>query len=134
MRHLWPPTLFSSLTAHRTSLKVTTLVFTIAFPSTPNQPAHTIYPANLRLLIAATGDQSKIPAFTTIFNEVSRPYLCPYHCEQTLGVPPSPLDGRMFEFDGYLHKNQGFNIEIPDTIFNLVPDQILVPTVATILT
>ena len=40
----------------------------------------------------------------------------------------------MFAFDGYHHQTQGFNIGITDALFNLFPNQILVPTVATILT
>ena len=68
-----------------------------------------------------------------IVNEVARPYLFPQHFEQTLGSPTYPLYGRMFDFDVDHHQNQGFNIEITNSFFNLVPYQILVPTIATIL-
>ena len=51
-----------------------------------------------------------------------------------MNAPPYPLHGCMFAFDGYHHQTQGFNIGITDALFNLFPNQILVPTVATILT
>ena len=69
-----------------------------------------------------------------IVNGVARPNFPPQSFGQTLDAPTSPLYGHIFAFYGYIHQNQGFNIKIPDALFNLVPNQILVPTLFTILT
>ena len=51
-----------------------------------------------------------------------------------MNAPPYPLHGCMFAFDRDFHQKQGSNIKITDALFNLVPNQIIVPTEAIILT
>ena len=107
------------------------------YPAThthPNHISHIICPAKLRSFVSSTVSQRKILVHIIIVNGIERIYLFPQRFEQTLGATPSPLDGPMFVFGGYLHQNHGFNINIYDALFNLVSNQILFPTVVTIFT
>ena len=58
--------------------------------------------------------------------------LCPQRLDRALGAPPSNLYGNISAFEGDLFQNQGLNVEIPNKFFNLIPNQVLAPTAATL--
>ena len=61
----------------------------------------------------------------------ARAYLLPLRMTSTLKMQyPAHIDGRMFALDGDLHRNCPLVVELPDALFNLIGNQVLVPTVA----
>ena len=93
--------------------------------------AAAITPAQVRTSIAAATNNQEALLLCILHNGKTRNYLCPQRFENTVGLQlPPNLVNRIFAFDGDLHRSQGFNVELPNQLFELIGNTVLVPTVA----
>jgi hypothetical protein len=93
--------------------------------------AAAITPAQVRTSIAAATNNQEALLLCILHNGKTRNYLCPQRFENTVGLQlPPTLVNRIFAFDGDLHRSQGFNVELPNQLFELIGNTVLVPTVA----
>ena len=105
-----------------------------SFAIDPVNVQASVSPQGLRDLVVAAGTQRNLVALLYINEGVSQVLLCPQHLDGALGAHPSNLFGNIYAFEGDLFHNQGFNVELPNEFFNLIPNQVLAPTAAFIQT
>ena len=107
-----------------------------SFAINPDNAQASVSPQALRDLVAAAGNQRNIVALTYIHEGIAKVLLvCPQQqLDQALGAPSCILYGKHFAFEGDLFINQGLNLELPNDLFSLVGNQLLVPTAQVIQT
>ena len=100
-----------------------------------NVTANNIAPVVIRDLIAQAGSNFQPLALGFLHNGTMRVYICPQRMDPGLGeqLPPH-VSGSMYAFDGDLNYNNGFHVVIQETLFHQTNNNVLVPTVAEILT
>eukprot|EP00536_Pseudo-nitzschia_multiseries_P009263 jgi/Psemu1/22724/gm1.22724_g len=81
-------------------------------------------PAQIRETVAAAGAQ-RLPLALGVMQP---------RINQALGAPPSQIDGNTYAFNGNLYKNSGLTIQLVDTLFNMAPNQIFIPSIGFITT
>ena len=96
-----------------------------------NQGAQNATPAQVRDSLTNSTNNLEPIAIVLLQEGAARTYLLPLRMTSTLGRQyPAHIDGRMFALDGDLHRNCPLVVELPDMLFNLIGNQVLVPTVA----
>lgn len=93
-------------------------------------PAYT--PDNIRTLVIGARAQRVPTAFLLYHDARLHIYLQVDKFHTRLGLPETPWDDRMFAQKGDLHRNQAVLVEWKADYFHQLPQQILVPTAATI--
>ena len=88
---------------------------------------------NLRgRLTALSGRGKYVYAAAIISDGKAYPYVLPEKWVPSLTNPDPRLDNKIFAYAGELIANQAHTVEIPAEVFNLLNNQVLVPTVPTI--
>ena len=94
-----------------------------------NNPAR-VQPAVVRAMVAAATNNQEALLFCILHGGKTRSYLCPQKMENTVGTQfPTHLVNKYIAFDGDLHPNNGVNVELSNGMFDLLNNQVLVPTV-----
>ena len=96
-------------------------------------PANNTAPATIRNSVAAAGTQQILLAFGVFHEGKMHTYLAPTRMERSLGAPATAVDNKIFAFDGDLFSNQGMNVHLDDALFDEQANQIIIPTVTTVL-
>ena len=72
-------------------------------------------------------------AFAMLYNAIAKIYLCPQRLDQPSGQQPHVHYKKFYVFDGDLLNNDDYHAILPNDFYDLIPNNILVPTVQTIL-
>ena len=89
-------------------------------------------PAIIRSQIAAKEEILDPLGLEILRNGVAKVYLCPQKLDQPLGQPHNVRYHRFYVFDGNLLDKATYHAIIPNDCFNLIPNNILVPTIPAI--
>ena len=89
--------------------------------------------AGIRDALAASGSQHLLIAVTIVAGGKARAYVCPFRWEDGLTNNNPALVNKYFALEGELIGSQGHTVEIDRGVFDLLNQQVAVPTVATIL-
>ena len=96
-----------------------------------NNAGNNVTPDVVRQQIAAAGNQRVPLALVLLVEGRLKPYFLPFRLEQAVGATPNPaIDGKIFAYDGELIHNQGILVEIINSSFSQITNQVQVGTVA----
>ena len=98
----------------------------------PNNVGNSLAPDEIRNRINGRSTAMDPLALGILSEGRIRVYLCPQRLDQPLGQPNHNRWNRFYAFDGDLLGNTSYSVHVRDTIYGLVPNNINVPTVATI--
>ena len=88
-------------------------------------------PATVRHKIVEAVAQQKFITMVLLIDGRFKPFFLPFRRSQAAGDAPDPsIDNKIFAFDGELMNGEGVLIELTDNLFNQVPNQVQVSTVA----
>ena len=100
-----------------------------------NNPGTNLTPATVRQQIAEAGAQRLPIVLVLLVNGRLQPYFLPFRRSQAAGEAPDPAtDNKIYAIDGELIRNEGTLVELPDALWNQLPNQVQVSTVAHIQT
>ncbi len=83
--------------------------------------------------VAQSGAQHHLIAATIVSVGCSRLNLCPLQWDNDLVATHLKLNGKLFALEGDLINNNGYLVELPDLVFNLVTNAYAAPTNPTIV-
>ena len=90
-------------------------------------------PSTVRQQIVEAVAQQKFITLVLLVDGLLKPYFLPFRRSQAAGDAPDPsIDNKIFAFDGELINGEGVLVELVDSYFNQVPNQVQVSTVADI--
>lgn len=99
-----------------------------------NTNAVNVTPATVRDRLTNSTNNLEPLALLLIHDNAASVYLLPLRMTSTLGTQyPAPIDGNMFALDGDLYRNCPLVVQLPDTLFNLITNQVRVPEVGHII-
>ena len=87
---------------------------------------------DLRNMLAISGAQQLLMAVTIISGGRARAYICPFRWEDGLTNNNPALTNKNFALEGELIGSQGHTVEFDRGVFDLLQQQVAVPTVTTI--
>lgn len=95
-------------------------------------PAANTATAELQNALAQSGNERQLLAATIIAGGRARSYVCPFRWEDGLTTNNPTLNNKYFAIAGELVWNQGHVVEFERAVFDLLHNQVAVPTPATI--